>query len=509
MIGDYHVGKRIATLSGAYLHHAHLRTGERVVLKQPQSNTITPAQLSRFPREYELLRSLDVDGIVKPRALAGEPTRPVIVLDYFDGESLETFLDRTCLDVGTCLRLGRELADTLASLHAAGIMHRDIRPANLWLTSPPQHLLLLDISLASDMQGAARDNDASGDWAYVSPEQTGRMNRPVDYRTDMYSLGLTLYRMLTGRLPFTAEDPLEWAHCHVARLPSSPRDLDPAIPHVVSDIVMKLLAKLPEDRYQSMHGVQFDLDRCLAQWRPDGEISPFVLGSEDFSGQFYIPYKLYGREREAASLHEAFTQVTETGQPRLVTVSGYAGIGKSALVNELQQPIVRECGYFISGKFDQYLHNIPYATLQQAFQDLIRQLLSESEARMAQWRRDIQAAVGIHGQLVVDILPQVELLIGQQPPVTELLPAEAQNRFRRVFRQFLAVFAKSTHPLVLFLDDLQWIDAASLQLVESLLIHADTRYLLLIGTYRDNEVNAAHPLLSGIQTIRRAGVPVR
>lgn len=507
--GDYHIGKRIATISGAYLHHAHLANGESVVLKQLRFSPLIPVQLSRFSREFELLHSLDIKGIVKARALIGEQTQAAIVLDYFDGESLESHLDRLCPDVGTCLRWGAELARTLASLHAAGIIHRDMRPANLFLTQEAQHILIVDLSLAGDMQGVSPRADAPGDWAYVSPEHTGRMNHPVDYRTDMYSLGVTLYRMLTGRLPFAAEDALEWAHCHVARSPTAPCDLVPAIPRVVSDLVMRLLAKLPEDRYQSMRGVQFDLERCSAQWRSESSVLPFALQSQDFSAEFYVPRKLYGRQQEVAQLHKAFSQMAESGQPMLVTIGGYAGIGKSALVNDLQLPIARERGYLISGKFDQIFRDTPYAILRQAFQDLIRQLLSESEASIVAWREDIQAAVGAHGQLIVDILPQVELLIGKQPLVQELSPAEAQHRFLRVFRRFVAVFARPSHPLVLFLDDLQWIDAGSLQLIESLLVHADTRSLLLIGAYRDNEVNAAHPLISGIAAIRRAGVPVQ
>ena len=264
------------------------------------------------------------------------------------------------------------------------------------------------------------------------------MNRPLDYRTDFYSLGITLYRMLTGQLPFAANDPLEWAHCHIARSPPPPRDIAPTVPQPVSDIVMKLLAKLPEERYQSAHGLQVRLDRCLAQWQASGRIESFPLGAADRSDRFQIPHKLYGRDRETALLLAAFDRMAVTGEAAVVTISGYSGIGKSSLVHELHKPIVPARGYFIAGKFDQYMRDIPYATLTQAFRGMVQQLLAESEARIANWRHEIQEAVGVNGQLIINVLPQMELIIGKQAPVPDLPPVEAQHRFRMVFRQFLA-----------------------------------------------------------------------
>src|ERR1700692_3071383 len=317
-------------------------------------------------------------------------------------------------------------------------------------------------------------------------------------------MGVLLYRMLTGQLPFQANDPLEWAHCQIARTPTPPAEFAPEVPQPVSDIVMKLLAKLPEDRYQSACGLQADLDRCLAQWQASGRIESFPLGTEDVPERFHVPHTLYGRGPETEQLLGAFERTGATGQAALATVSGYSGIGKSSLVDALRKPIVMKHGYFAAGKFDQYQRDIPYATITQAFRELVQQLLAESEARIAGWRQQIQAAVGDNGQLIVDVLPQVELIIGPQAPVPALPPAETQNRCRMVFRQFIAVFTSKAHPLVLFLDDLQWIDAASLTLIEHLLTHPDTRYLLLIGAYRDNEVSAAHPLRPSLDTIRNA-----
>src|SRR6202140_1364366 len=363
-----------------------------------------------------------------------------------------------------------------------------------WSHPATGKILLMALSMATAQESNPFSPEGAavpvGDWAYVSPEQTGRMNRPVDYRTDCYSMGVLLYRMLTGQLPFQANDPLEWTHCHIARTPTPPAEFAPEVPQPVSDIVMKLLAKLPEDRYQSACGLQADLDRCLAQWQASGRIESFPLGTEDFPERFQVPRKLYGRGPEVERLLGAFERTAATGQAALATVSGYSGIGKSSLVDALRKPIVMKHGYFAAGKFDQYQRDIPSATITQAFRELVRQLLAESAARIAGCRQQIQAAVGTNGQLIVDVLPQVEIIIGPQSPVPALPPTETQNRFRMVFRQFVTAFTSEDHPLVLFLDDLQWIDAASLALIEHLLTHPETRYLLLIGAYRDHEGRA-------------------
>jgi PAS domain S-box-containing protein len=335
------------------------------------------------------------------------------------------------------------------------------------------------------------------------------MNRAVDYRTDFYSLGILLYRLLTGQLPFQADDPLEWVHCHLARMPVPPRELVPDLPQVVSDLVLKLLAKVPEERYQSADGLLADLEHCLAQWQVAGEIAPFALGMRDASDRFQIPCKLYGREREKAALLGAFETVATTGTSLLVTVAGYSGVGKSALVHALQQPIVERRGYFVAGKFDQYKRDIPYATVAQAFDHLVRQILGESDAAIGQWRDALSEALGPNGRLMVNLIPQLELVIGPQPPIPDLPPQEARGRFQLVFRRFLGVFAQQEHPLALFLDDLQWADAGTLALLTDLVTHPDLHYLLLVGAYRDNEVDSGHPLMRSLETIRQAGSAVQ
>ncbi|MFM0175782.1 AAA family ATPase [Paraburkholderia sediminicola] len=503
---------RVYMTAGSDLYRARRLTDGLPVLLKLLPEHAGAAQSARFKREYLLLQRLNIAGVAKPLTLTDDRGRLVLILEDFSGESLETVLCHGPRpDLPRCLAIAHHLADALAGVDTAHVIHRDLRPANILVAPETGHVLLVDFSLATTQEHTVSPEDivvSVGEWAYMSPEQTGRMNRPVDYRTDCYSMGVLLYRMLTGQLPFQASDPLEWTHCHIARMPPPPCDIAPAVPQPVSDIVMKLLAKLPEDRYQSMRGVQADLDRCLAQWRASGRIEPFRLGTDDLSDRFQIPHRLYGRDQELNALLGVFELMAATGRAALATVSGYSGIGKSSLVDTLRKPIVTKHGYFISGKFDQYQRDIPYATLTQAFGELVQQLLAESAARIAGWRQQLQAAVGVNGQLILDVLPKVELIIGTQAPVPALPPAEAQNRFRLVFRQFVTVFTSKAHPLVLFLDDLQWIDAASLALVEHLLTHPDTCYLMLIGAYRDNEVSGAHPLMKSLDAIHHSGTPV-
>ena len=332
-------------------------------------------------------------------------------------------------------------------------------------------------SLPRERQAPDPPETIAGTLAYIAPEQTGRMNRSIDLRSDLYSLGVTLYEMLTGALPFTASDPLEWVHCHIAREPATPEERRKGVPEALSAVVLKLLAKTPEERYQTAAGLEADLRRCLEDWESLGRIEPFVTGAHDASDRLAIPEKLYGRDRERTELLEAFDRVAASGTPEMVLVSGYSGIGKSSVVNELHRAIVLPRGIFISGKFDQYKRDIPYATLAQAFRTLVRQILSKNEAEVGRWRDAILNALTSNGHLIVNLIPELELVIGEQPSVPELPPQDAENRFQAVFRALLGVFARKEHPLALFLDDLQWLDAATLKLLEHLVTHPDVRHL--------------------------------
>jgi hypothetical protein len=417
------------------------------------------------------------------------------------------------MEVGRFLRLATGIAASLGKVHQHGLIHKDIKPANIMVNTASDEVRLTGFGVASRLTRERQPPDPpeviAGTLAYMAPEQTGRMNRSIDSRSDLYSFGVTLYEMLTGNLPFAASDPMEWVHCHIARQPHAPTERASRIPEMLSSIVMKLVAKTMEERYQTAGGVEADLRQCLTEWQLDGRIEPFPLAAHDTSDQLLIPERLYGREREIATLLASFDRVVAQGTPELVLVSGYSGVGKSSVVNELHKVLVPPRGLFAAGKFDQYKRDIPYATLAQAFQGLVRQILSKSEAELQGWRDALREALGPNGLLIVDLIPELEFVIGKQPPVFDLSPHDAQRRFQAVLRRFIGVFARPEHPLALFLDDLQWLDAATLDLLEDLLKQTDIGHFLLIGAYRDNEVDATHPLLRKLDAVRRTGATVQ
>lgn len=461
--------------------------------------------VERLQHEYALKSELDAEWAARPLALTLYNGRMTLVLEDPGGAPLDRLLGRP-LDVSRFLRIAIPLAGALRQVHEQGLVHKDIKPASILVNEASGGVWLTGFGIASRLprehHPLAPPEVIAGTLAYMAPEQTGRMNRSVDSRSDLYALGVTFYEMLTGQLPFTAGDPMEWVHCHIARRPVPPNERVADVPGPLAAIVMKLLAKTAEQRYQTAGGVEGDLRRSLAEWESHGRIEPFPLGAYDISDRLLIPEKLYGREREIKILLASFDRVVTDGTPELVLVSGYSGIGKSSVVNELHKVLVAPHGLFASGKFDQYKRDIPYATLGQAFQSLVRSLLSQSEAELGRWRVSLSEALGPNGQLMVNLVPELELVIGKQPPVADLSSQDAKNRFQMVFRRFLGVFTRKEHPLALFLDDLQWLDAATLDLIEHLVTHPEVRHLLLVGAYRDNEVGPAHPLLRTIEAIR-------
>ena len=483
----------------------NVQNQQPVIIKLLNSEHPHPIDVVNLKCQYEITKNLNISGIVNCLELERYRNSFALIMEDFGGQSLNYILGYLKNDRISFLKIAIQLAETLGQLHQQQIIHKDIKPRNIIINPATGVVKITDFSISSRLgrenQTINNPNCLEGTLAYISPEQTGRMNRSIDYRTDFYSLGATFYEMLTGSLPFAATDPMELVHCHLAKQPVPPIQLNPEIPSAVSEIVLKLLAKTAEERYQTAEGIKADLETCLAQLQESGTISHFIIGAKDLSNQLLIPQKLYGREEEVAVLMEAFER-TSLGTAEMMLVSGYSGIGKSCLVNEIHKPIVTKRGYFIAGKFDQFKRNIPYASLIQAFQSLLRQLLTENSEKIVVWREKLLTALGQNGSIIIDVIPEVELIIGYQPEVPQLSSSESQNRFNRVFQQFLKVFCQPFHPLVLFLDDLQWADSASLKLIQRLISDSDSQYLLIIGAYRDNEVSSTHPLTQTLEKIR-------
>jgi PAS domain S-box-containing protein len=515
-----------------------------VILKTPKAEQPILKNTAQLQHEYEITKNLDIAGVIKPIALEVHRQRPVLILEDFGGKALSTVITNDSLDLTDFMEIAIQLTGTLGEIHQHQIIHKDIKPSNIIVapqTIDDFRLTIFDEeeqseiqNLKSEIQGwqvkitdfgiasrlsrenpnVSSPNMLEGTLAYISPEQTGRMNRSVDYRTDFYSLGVTFYEMLTGQLPFQAVDPLGMVHAHIAKQPLPPIALKPEIPPVLSAIIMKLLAKTAEERYQSAYGLKADLEKCLTQTQnltslEDMSGLNFEIGQHDISDRFEIPQKLYGREQEITTLLAAFDRVSQ-GATEMMLVYGYSGIGKSSLIHEIHKPIARgtQGGYFISGKFDQYKRNVPYASFIQAFQDLVRQILTESDDKVVTWKERLLNVLGPNGQVIIDVIPEVELITGPQPPIPTLPPAETQNRFNLVFQNFARILAGAEHPLAISLDDLQWADAASLKLIQLLMTDANIRYLLMIGAYRDNEVMAAHPLMLTLNGLQEAGATI-
>jgi PAS domain S-box-containing protein len=503
--------------------------GRAIIVKVLKQDYPSPQELTRYRQEYKITRSLSLEGVVKAYSQQEYQRTLVILLEDFGGESLQYWMQQRpeifCpMSLSAFLKLAIDLTDSLGEIHAAHIIHKDINPSNIVLNLDTGVVKIIDFGIATQF---SRTNPTfksphvlEGTLPYLSPEQTGRMNRLLDCRTDFYSLGVSFYELITGQLPFPTTDILELVHCHIAKQPVPPHELNTTIPKAVSDIILKLMAKNAEDRYQSAWGIKADLEACFQQLEMTGRVEQIQLGLQDVSDKFYIPQKLYGREVEIAAVLAAFERVAEgndaeRGKGRdgergalsveMMLVSGYSGVGKSALVQELYKPITAKRGYFVSGKFDQLQRNIPYSAIVAALQKLVQQLLGEPDEQLQQWKLCLLEALKSNGQIIIDVIPEVELIIGQQQPVPEVGATEAQNRFNRVFQRFIRVFCSKSHPLVIFLDDLQWIDSATLNLIELMLLDEQTQFLFLIGAYRENEVTPTHPLTLTLEKLQQQG----
>ncbi|MEG3848838.1 AAA family ATPase [Microcoleus sp. herbarium19] len=484
-----------------------------IILKLLSEDYPTPAEIVRYRQEYKILQKLNLPGVIKACDLQKYRNTLVLILEDFGGSSLKKMQEQQNFSLSEFLSIAIQITEILGEIHAANIIHKDINPANIILNPETGKIQIIDFGISTllsrETPTIKNPNILEGTLAYISPEQTGRMNRSLDYRTDFYSLGITFYELLTNQLPFDTKDAMELVHSHIAKQPLPIDQIKPEIPPAVSAIIIKLLEKNAENRYQSAWGIQSDLNECLCQLQTAGTILEFPLAAADISDRFQIPQKLYGRAAQVQALLAAFERVANPeghfSQSETILVAGYSGIGKSSLVAEIYKPITEKRGYFISGKFDQFQRDIPYSGIISAFAGLVRQLLTESAAKLDGWRTKLLTALGANGQVIIDVIPEVELIVGKQPQVAELRSNEAQIRFYFVFEKFIRVFCSAEHPLVIFLDDLQWVDPATLNLIQLMVADTDTQYLLLIGAYRNNEVTANHPLMIAVDELQQEG----
>lgn len=512
-VPGYKIIEKIHQDTRSTLYRGRRETDETpVLIKTPSSEYPSSGDLGRLSHEFEITKDLNLRGILRPYTLQKIGGTLALILEDVGGQSLKSFTASRRLSLREFLDIAIPLVETLGELHQNSVVHKNINPANIIINRKTAEVKLTDFSISSVLHQEdpriITPTLTEADFSYISPEQTGRMNRILDYRTDFYSLGVTFYEILTGKLPFQATDALELVHSHMAKKPVRAHEVDSTIPSALSEIVSKLMAKTAEERYASASGLKADLDICLRMLEETGKIEDFEIGRQDISEKFRIVQGLYGREKEIEILLGLFDQVSH-GKTEMAMVSGYAGIGKTSLVKEIYKPITTKRGHFISGKFDQLQRNVPYSALIHAFQELVRELLTERREGLEHWKEELLAALGPNGQIIIDVIPDVELIIGPQPPAVELGPVESQNRFNLVFRNFIRVFCEKEHPMVIFLDDLQWVDTATLRLMDLLMTDEDMQYLFLIGAYRDNEVDFSHPLAISLESLKRNSASIK
>ena len=475
----------------------------KVLTKTLSNNNHSLKDIQKLKNEYELLQGLNIQGVRKIIEHEVLNHQHQFVIEHIEGRSLKDFIQEIPLSINEKLDLMIRLTKVLEGVHQEGIIHKDVTPANI-LVTPDQEVFLTNFGISSrftlHQPNLGNPEKIEGTLEYISPEQTGRMNRSVDYRTDLYTLGTTFYELLTKRTVFEESDAMALVHAHIAKAPKAPSVVDNTIPDQLSKIILKLLEKNPENRYQSALGLRKDLEKYLFHKEKEDVVTEFKLGQEDLSGKLQIPEKLYGREQERQTILKAFERV-KAGAVELTLVAGYSGTGKSVLVNETHRPLAATRGYFVEGKFDQFQRNIPFFAWIQAFKNFVDLLLTENEEVLHYWRGIILGAVGDNGGVLTEVIPNLELVIGIQSAVTQLGGQEAQNRFNYVMQNFVKAITTAEHPLIIFIDDLQWADLASLELLKTLVTDLENDYLLCVGAYRDNEVSTTHPLTSTIQDI--------
>ncbi|MEK7991793.1 MAG: AAA family ATPase [Thiotrichaceae bacterium] len=518
-LANYRIAEQIYESASSVIYMAtRLSDNKAVILKALQEDYPSAEKIAHYKQEYKILRHLqDVEGVVKVYEQEVLQNNIITIFETFDGQTLKKLILTPAMNkkgvdgIISFLDLAIRICQVLGEVHAANIIHKDLNPHNILFNPSTKKLCMIDFGISSllprENPSLKNQNQLEGTLAYLSPEQTGRMNRTLDYRTDFYALGVTFYELLTHRLPFDTEDAIELIHSHLAKYPIEPRQLNASIPQAVSDIIMKMMEKMAENRYQSAWGVKTDLEYCKQQLEYYGEIeSSFKIGQQDISDRLQLPQKLYGREHEIQSLLTAFDNAS-LGESQIMLVTGYSGVGKSSLVQELYKPIIAKRGYFVSGKFDQFQRNTPYSAIVAAFRNLIQQLLTESEDSLTEWQHKLSNALDSQAQVIIDVIPELQLIMGQQPVIESISINETQARFQQLFKCFMQLFCQPEHPLAIFLDDLHWADSASLDWIS--MIMRESEYLFLIGVYRENETSPALPLMLCINEMEQHGTMVK
>jgi predicted ATPase/HPt (histidine-containing phosphotransfer) domain-containing protein len=504
---DYELEEIIAQSPRTVVRRAVRKAdGRRVVVKALAREFPSARELGQAQFEFRVLKTLTSPGVIRAHGLEKDGSRLALILEDFGGKNLPTQA-ATGLPIDQALSIAITVTRTLGQIHSQGIIHKDIKPQNILVNPDTGEVRIIDFNISSELSQERQQNHAAsqleGSLPYMSPEQTGRMNRDLDYRSDYYSLGITLFEMLTGAVPFTAADAMGWVHCHISKPAPSPRDVKPSIPEPLALLCRTLLAKDPDDRYQSALGLLNDLETCLREWRDTGAIAPFALRKHDVSERFQLSQRLFGRDTQLDALVDIF-HAASRGASKLVLVSGQPGVGKSSLVQAMQKPVAGRRGQFVAGKCDQLSRAVPYGALAQALRGLFKQMLAEPEDRLRAWRKRLGAALGAQAPVLRDLIPELETILsalGPQPPVPELDAGEARVRFQRVFRALIETLAQAEHPLVIFLDDLQWIDASTPELLGHLLAERDLRHLLVVGAYRGQEIDGDHPLPAALDEL--------
>ncbi|KMY51570.1 ATP-binding sensor histidine kinase [Peribacillus loiseleuriae] len=484
-----------------------------VLIKAAKNRELTASEAASYIHDFHLSDSIQSNAVLKPIKMIHHLQDHYFVYEYVEGVTLEGFLRKQYpLSINDSLKIAKNLATAISQIHQKQVIHKNINPAHLFIMPQTFTIKVTGFNHATFLKqenhlATTRPHAIDGDLSYISPEQTGRMNQTLDFRTDLYSLGVTFYRLFTGTLPFMSKDPVQLVYAHLAMTPQVPWELRKELPETISAIIIKLLSKSPEARYNSAWGVREDLVKALSQLEAFGSIESFPLGQNDNKTIFETARKLYGRDSELHQIQSIFSKVCH-GDLGFVLIPGRSGIGKTALVNEIHKPLVKEKGYFISGKFNQMQRQVPFAPIIAAFQSLIRQIMTEDAEQIEQWKNVLQRELTVNTAVITGIIPELKWLLGDQDLAQDGSSADSQKRFLFIFQKFVNVFATKMHPLVLFLDDMQWADIASLEMIEYLLSQTNCQYLMVIAAYRDNEVGPNHPFVSTMKKIKDTNVSI-